>query len=62
MKKWNAPNIQELNLSSTMLRGRNPKYVDGYVYDAERDTNWASYSGGTSDPSATGAEVIINNP
>lgn len=59
MKTWNRPEINELKLSGTELHGKNPKYVDGFIYDAERDTNWASYSGTDPDRDVTEGEVTI---
>lgn len=60
MKNWNAPEIKELSLSGTQLHGQNPKYVDGSIYDAERDTNWASYSGGNPNREEQPGDVIIH--
>lgn len=61
MKNWNAPEIKELNISSTMQHGSPCPYVDGAVYDAERDENWYTFSG-KADPVDTEGEVIIHNP
>jgi hypothetical protein len=59
MKTWNTPEIKELNISATMMHGKNQIWVDGFIYDADRDTNWTSYSGSTPDSTAQQAEVNI---
>ena len=60
MKTWNTPEVKELKLSGTELHGTDQRHIDGFVYDAERDTNWASYSGGNVDKDAQGADVVIH--
>ncbi len=60
MKTWNTPEIKELKLSGTQLSGDDTRYVDGYIYDADRDTNWKSFSGGNVDREQTPGEVIIH--
>ena len=60
MKTWNTPEIKELNLSSTKLSGEDTRYVDGYIYDADRNTNWKSFSGGSVDTTQPPADVIIH--
>ncbi|MBQ6587114.1 MAG: hypothetical protein IJI01_00380 [Butyrivibrio sp.] len=60
MKTWNTPEIKELKLSGTQLSGDDTRYVDGYIYDADRNTNWKSFSGGTVNTEAPGADVIYH--
>ena len=45
MKKWNTPEIKELNISATMQHGAPNPVVDGAIYDPERDENWYTFSG-----------------
>ena len=45
MKKWNAPAIQELNLSNTESGKSLTSFVDAAVYDVDHDRNLYSYSG-----------------
>ena len=45
MKKWNAPEIAELNLSATAAGKAKPGWVDAVIYDKEKDVNYESYSG-----------------
>ena len=58
MKNWNAPEIQELNLSSTEQHGKPSPYVDCVIYDPNRDENWYTFSGNYVDRDKTPAEVI----
>lgn len=60
MKNWNTPEIKELSLSGTQLHGQDVRFVDGSIYDEERNTNWASYSGGKPNTDETPADVIIH--
>lgn len=45
MKNWNAPEIQELNLSNTELGNRRSGYCDAAVWSVELHKNFYSYSG-----------------
>ena len=60
MKTWNAPELKELKLSGTELHGTDVQYVDGAIYDAERDTNWYTYSGGNPNTSEQPGDVILH--
>ncbi|WP_042257025.1 hypothetical protein [Butyrivibrio proteoclasticus] len=62
MKNWNAPEIKELCLSGTQQHGTPNPYVDGKIYDAQRNENWFTFSGNNVDDTATPGEVIIGNP
>ncbi len=45
MKKWNAPAIQELNLSNTEAGKATSGYVDKVIWSVEQHCNYTSYSG-----------------
>ena len=60
MKTWNTPEVKELKLSGTELNGDDTRFIDGFVYDPARDTNWRSFSGGNVNRDAQGADVIIH--
>ena len=60
MKTWNTPELKELKLSGTALHGDDTRYEDGSIYDAERDTNWRTFSGGNVNRDETPGEVIIH--
>ena len=57
MKKWNTPDIKELNISATMQHGQPSPYVDGEIYDAERDSNWFTFSGNKVDTAVPEGDV-----
>ena len=59
MKNWNAPEIQELNLSSTEQHGKPSPYVDGSIYDPNRDENWFTFSGNSVNRDDTPGTVDI---
>ena len=59
MKNWNAPEIQELNLSSTEQHGKPSKYQDGVVWDPIRGENWYTFSGVNPTPEGPDGEVVI---
>ena len=60
MKTWNTPEIQELNLSNTQQHGKPNPYIDGSIYDAERDENWFTFSGNDVNRDDTPGQVITN--
>lgn len=45
MKNWNAPEIQELNLSNTEAGTAKSGYCDKVIYSLELHCNLYSYSG-----------------
>ena len=45
MKKWNAPEIAELNLSNTEAGTAKSGYVDKVIWSVEEHINYQSYSG-----------------
>ena len=45
MKNWNAPEIQELNLSNTEAGKAFSKHPDGHIYDVDHDITYWTFSG-----------------
>ncbi len=45
MKKWNAPAIQELNLSNTEAGTAPSGYCDKTIWSVDEHINYNSYSG-----------------
>lgn len=62
MKKWNTPDIKELNISATMQHGKPSVFVDGAIYDPLRDENWYTFSGHEVDKTQPEGDVVIHNP
>ena len=60
MKKWNTPEIKELNISSTMQHGQPSPYVDGEIYDPKRKENWFTFSGNKVDENQPEGDVDIH--
>ncbi len=60
MKKWNTPEIKELNISSTMQHGQPSPFIDGEIYDPQRDENWFTFSGNDVDRNQPEGDVDIH--